>query len=52
MEVRIKHLKANNWSGQTRYPNCFDALGPYFTRSGMIYTGLTKEDATRLGEIL
>jgi len=52
MEVRIKHLHKQDWSGITRYPNCFDALGPYFTRSGRIYTGLSKEDADRLGEIL
>jgi len=52
MEVKIKHITSQDWSGVTRYPNCYDALGPYFTRSGRIYTGLSKEDAERLGEIL
>ena len=52
MEVKLKHLRTNEWSGQTRYPNCFDALRPYFTRSGRIYTGLTKEDEDRLSETL
>lgn len=52
MEVRIKHFRKQDWSGVSRYPNCFDALGPYFTRSGRVYTGLTSEDVERLGEIL
>ena len=52
MEVKIKHITRQDWSGVTRYPNCYDALGPYFTRSGRIYTGLSPEDAERLGEIL
>lgn len=52
MEVRIKHLRSNDWSGQLRYPNCYDAIGPYFTRTGRLYTGLTKEDEERLGDIL
>ncbi len=53
MEVRIKHIhKGDTWSGVNRYPNCFDALGPYYTRSGRIYTGLSKKDADRLGTIL
>ena len=52
MEVKIKHITTQDWSGVTRYPNCYDALGPYFTRSGRVYTGLSKEDAERLGEIL
>jgi len=53
MEVRIKHIrKGDGWSGVNRYPNCYDALGPYFTRSGRIYTGLEKEDSDRLGDLL
>ena len=52
MEVRIKHIHKQDWSGVTRYPNCFDALGPYFTRSGRIYTGLSAEQAERLGDAL
>lgn len=52
MEVKIKHIAKASWSGIKRYPNCVDALGPYLTRSGRIYTGLTKEDEERLGGIL
>lgn len=52
MEVRLKPIEANNWSGIERYPNCNDALGPYITRSGALYTGLTREDEKRLGDIL
>ena len=52
MEVKVKHLKTNEWSGQTRYPNCYDAIGPYFTRTGRLYTGLTAEDEERLGDTL
>lgn len=52
MEVRVKHIKANEWSGQTRYPNCQDAIGPYFTRTGRLYTGLSPEDEERLGKAL
>jgi len=52
MEVKIKHIHSQDWSGITRYPNCYDALGPYFTRSGRIYTGLSREESDRLGEIL
>jgi len=52
MEIRLKPISANDWSGIQRYPNCYDALGPYLTRSGSIYTGLTKEDEKRLGDDL
>jgi hypothetical protein len=52
MEVRLRHLRINDWSGISKYPNCFEALGPYYTRSGRIYTGLTKEDEDRLGDSL
>jgi len=52
MEVKIKKIHGQDWSGIARYPNCYDALGPYYTRSGRIYTGLDKENTERLGEIL
>lgn len=52
MEIRLKHIRPDRWSGVRRFPNCTDALGPYYTRSGSLYTGLTKEDETRLGEAL
>lgn len=52
MEIRLKHLRPDNWSGVNRFKNCTDALGPYLTRSGNIYTGLTRDDEKRLGEAL
>lgn len=52
MEIRLKHIRPDNWSGVNRFKSCTDALGPYLTRSGNIYTGLTREDETRLGEAL
>jgi len=52
MNVRLKPIQANSWSGIERYPNCNDSLGPYYTRSGVIYTGLEREDEKRLGDLL
>lgn len=48
----LRPIKKENWSGLVRYRNCYEDLGPYYTRSGMIYTGLTPEDEKRLGAIL
>jgi hypothetical protein len=48
----LRPLKKENWSGLVRYRNCYEDLGPYYTRSGMIYTGLTPADEQRLGAIL
>lgn len=48
MEYIVKILKVNPWSGLTKWNNCFDYVGSYFTRSGSVYTGLTAEEATRL----
>jgi hypothetical protein len=42
----------DNWSGKIRYRNCYEDIGPYYTRSGMIYTGLTPDDEKRLSGIL
>lgn len=53
MWVILRLLGKRSWSGvQGNYRNCKDSIRPYFTRSGRIYTGLTKEDADRLGGIL
>lgn len=52
MEIRVKPIEANNWSGIQRYPNCNEALRPYYTRSGSIYTGLQRDDEKKLGDIL
>jgi hypothetical protein len=41
-----------SWAGVIKYRNCYEDIGPYLTRSGSQYTGLTPEDAVRLGELL
>jgi len=45
-------MRRDTWSGLKKYRNCYEDIGPYFTRSGRSYTGLLKEEADRLGEIL
>lgn len=52
MKVILKHVNRHSWSGVKRYKNCIDSLGSYFTRSGRLYTGLSKEDEKELGEEL
>jgi hypothetical protein len=52
MKIIVKTLNKNLWAGAAQYKNCTTSLAPYFTRSGRIYTGLTKEDEVRLGEKL
>lgn len=48
MEVIVRIIKSNPWSGITKWPTCFDYIGSYWTRSGNLYTGLSTEDARRL----
>jgi hypothetical protein len=50
MEIVLKPLNKNAWSGIIRYKNCSDYLAPYLTRSGSIYTGISREDEVRLGK--
>lgn len=52
MIVALKHISRYSWSGVKRYKNCIDSLGSYFTRSGRLYTGLSKEDEERIGAAL
>ncbi|MHA1198096.1 MAG: hypothetical protein ACTSQF_01880 [Candidatus Heimdallarchaeaceae archaeon] len=52
MRVILRPIAVNQWSGLKKYRNCHEDLAPYYTRSGQIYTGLTKLDETRLGEDL
>ena len=52
MEVIVRILKVNPWTGISKWPTTFDYVGPYWTRSGNIYTGLTNEDARRLEKAL
>lgn len=52
MRVELRPLRQDAWSGITKYKNCYTDLAKYWTRSGSFYTGLTIEDAERLGAIL
>lgn len=52
MKVILRPTGRNAWSGLIKYRNCYEDLGSYFTRSGRLYTGLTKADETRLGDRL
>ena len=45
-------MKVNPWTGLTKWPTTYDYIGPYWTRSGNIYTGLSREDARRLEKAL
>lgn len=48
MEVIVRIVKVNPWTGLTKWSTTFDYVGPYWTRTGNIYTGLSEEDARRL----
>lgn len=52
MWVILRPLGKSQWSGIKNYRGCTDTIGPYYTRSGRIYTGLTEADAERLGKVL
>ena len=55
MIVLLRPIGSRNWSGLKpggKYRNCYEDIAPYWTRSGRIYTGLTKLDEERLGEEL
>lgn len=47
MEVIVRPLLRNTWAGVHKYKNCFDWIGPYFTRTGNLYTGLLEEDEAK-----
>jgi hypothetical protein len=51
-KVVLRPLAKDAWSGVTKYKNCYEDIGPYYTRSGAIYTGLADETAERLGKKL
>lgn len=52
MEVIVRIMKVNPWTGLTKWPTTFDYVGPYWTRNGNIYTGLSIADARRLEKAL
>lgn len=45
MEVIVKIIKQNPWTGLIKWSNCTDVIGTYYKRSGVRYTGLTDEEA-------
>jgi hypothetical protein len=49
MKIILRPLNKNTWSNVQKYRNCNEDLGPYLTRSGGIYTGLTPADEVKLG---
>lgn len=48
MEVVLRKKTRDPWAKVIKYKNCFDYIAPYWTRSGNVYTGLSKEDESRL----
>lgn len=52
MKVILRPIGWNKWSGITKYKNCFEDIGSYYTRSGQLYTGLSEADEIRLGASL
>ena len=52
MEVIVRIMRMNPWTGLTKWPTTFDYVGPYYTRTGSLYTGLTQADARRLEKAL
>lgn len=48
MEVIVRIIKKNPWSGIVKWSSCYDYIASYWTRSGNLYTGLTAADADRL----
>jgi len=52
MRVIVRPINKHKMFNIVKYKNCYDYLGPYYTRSGNIYTGLSMIDTQRLGGVL
>lgn len=52
MKIIVRPVGKDTFSGKLRYSKCFFDRGPYFTRSGSVYTGLTSEQARDLEQKL
>lgn len=48
MEIVVRIIKINPWTNITKWATCFDYIGTYLTRTGVPYTGLSKDDQERL----
>lgn len=53
MILTLRHKGKDPWANVIKYKNCYDWIGPYMTRSGNRFTGLSDEEAkemeTKLG---
>ena len=52
MRVILRPTAKNAWSGLKKYRNCYEDISTYYTRSGQLYTGLSKTEADELGSTL
>ena len=55
MKVTLRPIVTSmtRWAGVKNYKNCYEEIGPYYTRSGSPYSGmLSEEDRVRIGEKL
>lgn len=50
--VKVRPIKRPTWNGFLRFKNTKDSLTPMYDYTGTIVSGLTQEDAERLGKIL
>lgn len=50
--VKVRPIKRPTWNNFIRFKNTKDSLAPMHDSTGTIRTGLTKDDAIRLGAIL
>lgn len=53
VEIKLIEKKGSStFCGHVRYSNTKDTLSPYYDSSGILYTGLTKEEAKEYGDML
>jgi hypothetical protein len=52
MLVILRPIHSKTWTNIKKFRNCHDYLSRYYTRSGNLYTGLTRDDEVRLGGAL
>lgn len=50
--VIVKPIKRSTWGGTVRYKNTKDSISPMYDHTGTVVTGLTRDDADRLGKSL
>lgn len=50
--ITVKAIDKKPWSNVIQYKNCHTDVATYWLENGSKYTGLSKEDENRLGELL